>query len=108
MMKLVGMERLDPFTPVNQIPLAQRQLTELAKALADVSRLLILDEPTAALTEPQAQRLHEIIRDLASNGTSVIYISHRLKDVLDVSGHHFHITGWTGGGQLAGRNRHAG
>lgn len=85
MMNLVGMEQLDPDTPVNRIPLAQRQLTELAKALADVNRLLILDEPTAALTEPQAQRLHEIIRDLAARGTSVIYISHRLKDVLDVS-----------------------
>ena len=85
MMKLVGMEILDPDTPVNRIPLAQRQLTELAKALAFDSRLLILDEPTAALTEPQAQRLHEIIRDLAARGTSVIYISHRLKDVLDVS-----------------------
>ena len=85
MMTLVGMEQLDPDTPVNRIPLAQRQLTELAKALADVNRLLILDEPTAALTEPQAQRLHGIIRDLAASGTSVIYISHRLKDVLDVS-----------------------
>ena len=85
MMNLVGMEQLDPDTPVNRIPLAQRQLTELAKALAGVSRLLILDEPTAALTEPQAQRLHEIIRDLAARGASVIYISHRLKDVLDVS-----------------------
>ena len=85
MMKLVGMEQLDPATPVGRIPLAQRQLTELAKALADAGRLLILDEPTAALTEPQAQRLHEIIRGLADNGTAVIYISHRLKDILDVA-----------------------
>ena len=85
LMRLVGLEQLDPVTPVNRIPLAQRQLTELAKALAEVSRLLILDEPTAALTEPQAQRLHEIIRDLAARGTSVIYISHRLKDVLGVA-----------------------
>ena len=85
LMRLVGLEQLDPVTPVNQIPLAQRQLTELAKALANVSRLLILDEPTAALTEPQAQRLHEIIRDLAARGISVIYISHRLKDVLGVA-----------------------
>ena len=85
LMRLVGLEQLDPVTPVNRIPLAQRQLAELAKALADVSRLLILDEPTAALTEPQAQRLHEIIRDLAARGISVIYISHRLKDVLAVA-----------------------
>ena len=85
LMGLVGLDRLDPATPVRQIPLAQRQLTELAKALAHDSRLLILDEPSAALTEPQAQRLHEIIRDLATRGTSVIYISHRLNDVLDVA-----------------------
>ena len=85
MMKLVGMEQLDPATPVGWISLAQRQLTELAKALASACRLLILDEPTAALTEPQAQHLHEIIKDLAASGTSVIYISHRLKDIHDVA-----------------------
>ncbi|MCY4154964.1 MAG: sugar ABC transporter ATP-binding protein [Gammaproteobacteria bacterium] len=85
MMQRVGMEALDPNTPVNRVSLAQRQLTELAKALAVDSRLLILDEPTAALTEPQAQRLHELIRELAAGGASVIYISHRLKDVLEVA-----------------------
>ena len=85
MMRHVGMEMVDPNTPVRRLPLAQRQLTELAKALAFDSRLLILDEPTAALTEPQAQRLHELIRERVAGGASVIYISHRLKDVLEVS-----------------------
>ncbi|MCY4154196.1 MAG: sugar ABC transporter ATP-binding protein [Gammaproteobacteria bacterium] len=85
LMQRVGMEIADPGTPVSRISLAQRQLTELAKALAFDSRLLILDEPTAALTEPQAQRLHRIIRELAAGGAAVIYISHRLKDVVDVS-----------------------
>ena len=82
LMRLVGMEQLNPETPAGRISLAQRQLTELARALAGAARLLILDEPTAALAEPQAQRLHEIIRDRAAEGTSVIYISHRLNDVL--------------------------
>ena len=85
LMKLVGLEQIAPETPVGQISLAHRQLVELAKALNGNNRLLILDEPTAALTESQAEHLHKIIRDLAGMGTSVIYISHRLEDVLNVA-----------------------
>ena len=85
LMELVGMEQVDPRTPVGQISLAHRQLVELAKALAGNYRLLILDEPTAALTELQAEHLHEIIRALASKGTAVIYISHRLEDIINVA-----------------------
>ena len=85
LMKLVGLEHIDPGKPVGRIPLAYRQLVELAKALAIDNRLLILDEPTSALTEPQAERLHEIIRGLADGGTSIVYISHRLEDILNVA-----------------------
>ena len=65
--------------------LAQRQLVEIAKALVDDPGLLLLDEPTAALNAIQADRLHNIIRERASEGLSVIYISHRLNDVLEIS-----------------------
>lgn len=77
----VGLADLDPELPAGRLALAQRQLVEIAKALAGRSRLLILDEPTAALTGPQADRLHDIVRARAANGCSVIYISHRLDDV---------------------------
>lgn len=69
---------------VAHLSLAQKQQVELAKALATASRLLILDEPTAALTEPQAEQLHRVIRDCANRGMAVIYVSHRLQDVLRV------------------------
>lgn len=69
---------------VEGLSLAQKQQVELAKALTTATKLLILDEPTAALTEPQAQQLHEVIRAYASKGVAVIYVSHRLHDVLHV------------------------
>ncbi len=84
-LELVGLERTDPWTRAEQLSLSGRQLVELAKAMRGDNALLILDEPTAALTAPQAERLHDRMRERASRGTSVIYISHRLNDVLDVA-----------------------
>lgn len=85
LLQLVGLAHVSPQTRADEISLAERQLLELAKAVAMDCRLLVLDEPTSALSAPQAARLHEIIADLAASGTSVIYISHRLDDVLQVS-----------------------
>ena len=85
LMKLVGLQQESPDTLAEQLSLADQQLLELAKALASDCRLLILDEPTSALAGHQVDRLHEIIKGIAAAGTSVIYISHRLDDVLDVS-----------------------
>ncbi len=84
LLELVGLEELSPETQVSQLSLADKQLVELAKALSTDARLLILDEPTSALTDPQADRLHEIIRARADQGASVLYVSHRLDDVLNV------------------------
>jgi len=85
LLKRVGLERFSPDTPAGTLGLADRQLLEVAKALAINFRLLILDEPTSALARPQADRLHEIVAEIAADGTSVIYISHRLDDVLQLS-----------------------
>jgi ribose transport system ATP-binding protein len=85
LIELLGLDEQDPDLPVSKISLGHRQLVELAKAMTIDNRLLILDEPTAALSEPQAQRLHDVIRDLAGLGTSIIYISHRLEDVRAVA-----------------------
>ena len=81
----VGLGSLDPDTRTGTLGLAERQLVEFAKSVFLDCRVLILDEPTAALTAQQASVLHEIVTGLAASGTSVIYISHRLQDVLEVS-----------------------
>jgi ribose transport system ATP-binding protein len=76
--------RVPPDTPVADLSPGQRQLVEIAKALRFDARLLILDEPTTSLTAPEASRLFEIIRRLRARGVSIIYISHRLQDVLEL------------------------
>ncbi len=80
----VGVDSAGPGTLVGKLSLAEKQLVEIAKTLATDAKLLVLDEPTSALTAPQAQRLHAILRDQAREGVAVIYISHRLGDVLTV------------------------
>ena len=82
---VVGLDAATANTPVGMLSIADRQLVELARALLGDARLLIFDEPTAALTSPQTDRLHRLIRERASAGVSVIYISHRLGDVLDIA-----------------------
>ena len=81
----VGFDGGDIDRPADTLAVADRQLVELARAFAGNARLLVLDEPTAALGAPQAGRLHELTRQRAARGTAVIYISHRLGDVLAVA-----------------------
>ena len=85
MLELVGLDDVVAGTPATRLSLAQRQLLEIAKALVDDPGLLLLDEPTAALNAIQAEHLHAIIRERAESGLSVIYISHRLNDVLNIA-----------------------
>ena len=85
LMQRVGLQNIDPTSSTEALSLADRQLLEIAKAISFDCQLLILDEPTAALTAPQADHLHSIVADLAAAGTSIIYISHRLDDVLAVA-----------------------
>ena len=68
--------------PMARLSAGQRQMVEILRALARDARLLILDEPTASLSQGEADRLHALIRDLAAGGTAVLYVSHRLGDVL--------------------------
>jgi ribose transport system ATP-binding protein len=76
---------VDPRTPVRRLGMAERQLVEIAKALATEVRVLLLDEPTSALSDPEARRLFEIIRDLTESGVAVVYVSHRLGEVLEIA-----------------------
>ncbi len=70
-----------PHTLVADLPVGQQQLVEIARALSLQSRILIMDEPTSSLTQPETERLFEVIRDLKRSGVSILYISHRLKEV---------------------------
>jgi D-xylose transport system ATP-binding protein len=76
---------LDPRTPVGHLGIGQQQLVEIAKALSQEARILVLDEPTAALTESEVETLFRIIRGLKARGVGMIYISHKLDEVFRVS-----------------------
>ena len=70
-----------PETRVGDLPPGQRQLVEIAHALALSSRILIMDEPTSSLTQRETERLFEVVSDLKRAGVAVVYISHRLAEV---------------------------
>ena len=71
-------------THVGSLSLAERQLVEIAKALADAPGVLILDEPTAALGQREADRLFDILRGLGPQGIAIIYVSHRFGEILNL------------------------
>jgi D-xylose transport system ATP-binding protein len=76
---------VDPSRPVRELGVGQQQMVEIAKALSKKAGVLVLDEPTAALTESDARRLLTFLRQLKSQGVSCIYISHRLEEVFQVA-----------------------
>jgi ribose transport system ATP-binding protein len=75
---------LDPRTPVHRLGVAQQQMVEIAKALSQRARVLVMDEPTAALSDPEIERLFAIIRTLKADGVAIIYISHRLHEIFEI------------------------
>src|SRR5918998_2946260 len=76
---------LDPRTPVGHLGIGQQQLVEIAKALSQEARILVLDEPTAALADSEVETLFRIIEGLRARGVGMIYISHKLNEVFRVS-----------------------
>lgn len=78
---LAPLADIDPRLPAGRLSISQQQLVEIAKALTLDCRILIFDEPTAALTEHEAQKLFAIMRDLAAKGIGIIYISHRMAEI---------------------------
>jgi ABC-type sugar transport system ATPase subunit len=75
---------IDPATEVSRLGMAERQLVELAKALSVDVRVLLLDEPTSALSDREAQRLFRIIRELRESGVAIIYVSHHLSELVEI------------------------
>ena len=77
--------RVDPAALVGDLSVAERQQVEIAKALAIDARVIIMDEPTSALGADETRSLFEIIRDLRARGLSIIFITHRLEEVFEIS-----------------------
>ena len=78
-------EDIDPMTPVEELRLGQQQLVEIARALSVDARILIMDEPTSALSAAEVEVLFKVIRDLTSRGVSIVYISHHLEEALQIT-----------------------
>ncbi|HZO88217.1 MAG TPA: sugar ABC transporter ATP-binding protein [Chthonomonadaceae bacterium] len=76
--------RLDARTPVNQLSVAQQQMVEIAKATSKEAKIIVMDEPSATLTEHELQSLFSLIRQLKAEGVSIVYISHRLEEVFEI------------------------
>jgi ABC-type sugar transport system ATPase subunit len=75
---------IDLDTPVKRLSIAEQQLLEIAKALAVSAKIVIMDEPTAALSEAEVVLLFAVIRKLSASGVTVIYVSHRLEEIFQI------------------------
>jgi ABC-type sugar transport system ATPase subunit len=77
---------IDPETPCGDLSVARQQGVEIARALAVDARVVVMDEPSAALTEPEVQRLFGIVRELQASGIGVLYVSHRVDEIFALAG----------------------
>lgn len=82
---LVGLDRRVAAMPMRHLSIAQQQLVSIAKALLEDARILILDEPSAILTQNEIDVLFGVIRRLAGDGVSIVYISHRLDELFQIA-----------------------
>ncbi len=77
----IGMQNIDPATPVARLGIGQQQMVEIARNLQDDTRVLVLDEPTAMLTPRETSHLFEQIDLLKARGVAIVYVSHRLEEL---------------------------
>ncbi|MFS2166161.1 ATP-binding cassette domain-containing protein, partial [Variovorax sp. Varisp62] len=77
----IGMQNIDPATPVARLGIGQQQMVEIARNLQDDTRVLVLDEPTAMLTPRETAHLFEQIDLLKARGVAIVYVSHRLEEL---------------------------
>ncbi|MGN8160053.1 sugar ABC transporter ATP-binding protein [Salinisphaera sp. RV14] len=78
-------EDIDPLTLVGELRVGQQQIVEIARALSVNSRILIMDEPTSALSATEVEVLFKVIRDLTAKGVALVYISHHLEEALEIT-----------------------
>jgi ribose transport system ATP-binding protein len=81
----LGMPKLDPDAKVARLSIAEMQLVEIAASVRQRARVLVLDEPNSALSPRESERLFDVLRQLRSEGVAVVYVSHRLSEVLDLA-----------------------
>jgi ribose transport system ATP-binding protein len=81
----IGFVGIDVHTPVSQLSVSHQQMVEIAKAAANPRRILILDEPSAVLSQEELARLFTLVRKLKEQGTLILYISHRLDEVFEIA-----------------------
>lgn len=74
-----------PRTVVGRLNVARRQMVEIAKALSMDARVIVMDEPTSSLTEQEVQTLLKLVRELRESGVSVIYVSHRMREIFEIT-----------------------
>jgi ribose transport system ATP-binding protein len=85
LLERVGLGHIDPSTPMEHLSVAEMQLVEIARILARDARIIIFDEPTAALSDVEIERVLTIVRLLASEGRSIVYVTHRLDEVFQIA-----------------------
>jgi ribose transport system ATP-binding protein len=83
-LEALGFGEMDVARPVSELSVAEQQIVEICKALSKASRVLVFDEPTAVLTEPETKRLFDLIAQLKREGVCIIYISHRLEEIFSI------------------------
>ena len=80
---IIGLN-VDPRVPVSQLSIAQQQMVEIAKAISNNAKVLVLDEPTASITDKEVRILFDIVRNLKEKGLGIIYISHRMAELFEI------------------------
>lgn len=83
LLKKVGLD-IDPRTTVSNLKVAQQQMVEIAKALSQNAKIIVMDEPTAPLTQIEIDNLFRVIRELKANNVAIIYVSHRLVEIKEI------------------------
>jgi ribose transport system ATP-binding protein len=83
-LQTVGATGIDPQAEAGSLSIGQQQMVEIAKALSLKARVLVMDEPTAALTEREIERLFAIMSELKSRGVAIVYVSHRMEEIFRI------------------------
>ena len=81
----LGLAKLDPDAKVARLSIAEMQLVEIASAVRQRARVLVLDEPNSAISRRDSERLFDVVRQLRSEGVAIVYVSHRLSEVIDLA-----------------------
>ena len=97
---LLGL-RVDARTPLSQLSIAEQQMVEVAKALSQQARLIIMDEPTSSLTLKETERLLQVCKELRAQGVSIVYISHRLGEIIEIADRVVALRDGAGAGELS-------